>query len=535
MVRRKTRASRSAGAWAWALLLCSSAAYFFLANDADNDLWGHVFFGRHILAAGGAPHTDPYAYTTAGATWVDHEWLTQAGMAVLFDRLGNPGLLLFKFLAGVATFALVLHGVRQRTPVAWQWGGIGLLVAAVLARGFACRPQIVTYVAVAALLVLLRQAGSRHRAWLWAVPPLFALWANAHGGFVLGLVVLGMATAAATWQRRPEARQLGLVLGLAVAATAVNPYGPGLLVYVAKELRMPHPITEWQAPALTEVEHGAFFALLGLFVVTLPFQRLASRPREHGTRTTAHGRGPTDSGIQSVLRAPGSVFPSIFGRAFDWEVLLAIGVAAMALQHQRHTPLLAICAAAPLATQLRRASVWARHHGVTGLGIGATRALGGAVVALAVLQLGLTAARLRRDGLNIVYDPADYPVRAVAAMRAAGMTANLAVPLEWGEYVLYFLSPRVKVSLDGRFATLFPESVIAENFDFFAGAAGWQRLLDAYPTDAVLLPADASCPIDTLPGWRRILTDGTASVYVRGPAPAPLQSPAAPATSGIFP
>jgi len=470
-----------AGAGAWAFLLASSAAYFFLTNDADNDLWGHVLFGRHVLAAGGAPHTDPYAYTTAGAAWVDHEWVAQAAMAVVFDRLGNPGLLLCKFLGGLATFGLVMHGVVRRTPVAWQWGGIGLLVAAVLARGFACRPQIVTYVAVAALLGLLRHTRGRPSPWLWAVPPLFGLWANTHGGFVLGLVVLGLAAAAATWQRRPEARRLWIVLGLAVAATAVNPYGPGLLVYIAEELQMPHPITEWQAPALGEGEHGAFFALLGLFVGTLPFQRRR--------------------------------------RLLDWEVALALGVAVMALQHQRHTPLLALCAAAPLATQVRRASVWARRHGVQGLGAGAMRLVGAAVVALALLQLGFTIARLHRDGLNIVFDPADYPVTAVAALREAGVTANLAVPLEWGEYVLYFLQPRVKVSLDGRFATLFPEPVITDNFDFFAGDARWRRLLDDYPTDA----------------WTRIWTDPIASVYVRDGGAAALPAPAAPATTGIFP
>lgn len=479
------------------LLLIGSAAYFFLANDADNDLWGHVLFGRHVLALGHPPHTDPYAYTTAGARWIDHEWLAQAGMAAMFDAFGNPGLLLLKFLGGAATFALVMHGVRRNTLVPWQWGGIGLLAAAVLARGFACRPQIVTYVASAALLVLLRRPHGQASRWLWGVPPLFALWANAHGGFVLGLAIIGLAASAATWHRRPEARRLWAILGLSAAATAINPYGPGLLVYIAEELQMPHPITEWQAPAIGEVEHGAFFALLGLFVLTLPFQQRQRR--------------------------------------LDWEVALSLGVALMALQHQRHTPLLAICATAPLATQVRRATAWARRHGVAGLSPGAARLVEAAVAALALVQLGLTAGRLGRDGLNIVFDPTEYPVMAVAAMRDVHFAGNLAVPLEWGEYVLFFLEPRAKVSLDGRFATLFPEAVITANFDFFGGAAGWQRLLDAYPTDAALVPVGSPCPIATLPEWQRVWADSTASVYVRTGAPAALPPIATPATTGIFP
>jgi len=53
--------------------------------------------------------------------------------------------------------------------------------------------------------------------------------------------------------------------------------------------------------------------------------------------------------------------------------------------------------------------------------------------------------------------------------RRVGASLNLAVPLDWGEYVLWFLAPQVKVSLDGRFATVFPEQVVADNFDFFTG------------------------------------------------------------------
>lgn len=490
-----TPRGRSA-AYPWTLLLLSSAVYFFLANDADNDLWGHVLFGRHILAQGHAPYTDPYAFTTTAARWVDHEWLAQAVMAAVFDNCGNPGLLLLKFLAGAATFGLVIRDVRRNTRAPWQWGGIGLLGAAVLARGFACRPQVVTYLLTAVLLCGLRRTRGQPSPWLWGLPPLFALWANLHGGFVLGLGIVGLASAAATWHRRPEARRLWAAFGLSLIATAINPYGPGLLVYITEELRMPHPITEWQAPVLGAAEHGAFFALLGLFLATLPFQRRQQR--------------------------------------FDWEVVLALGVAIMALQHQRHTPLLAICAAAPLATQIRRGSAWMRRR-FAALSPGAARVVDGAVVALALGQLSLTAARAGRDGLNIVFDPSDYPVLAVAAMRDAGIRANLAVPLEWGEYVLYFLEPHVKVSLDGRFATLFPQAVIADNFDFFAGAGNWQRLLDAYPTDAALVPAGSACPIATLPGWQRVWKDPTASLYMRAAGATTLPSPTPPTPTGVFP
>ena len=89
------------------------------------------------------------------------------------------------------------------------------------------------------------------------------------------------------------------------------------------------------------------------------------------------------------------------------------------------------------------------------------------------------------------------------------------MPLDWGAYVLWHLSPGIKVSLDGRFATVFPERVVEDNFAFFNGAAGWRRLLDQYPTEAALVPANSPCPIGTLPGWALVVDSRVARLYVR--------------------
>ncbi len=103
---------------------------------------------------------------------------------------------------------------------------------------------------------------------------------------------------------------------------------------------------------------------------------------------------------------------------------------------------------------------------------------------------------------------------AVHALADAAQPLHLALPLEWGEYALWFLAPRVKVSIDGRFATVYPESVVQDNFDFFTGAPGWRRLLEQYRTDAVLLPTDWPNPIRHLADWQRVYGDDVAEVWV---------------------
>jgi hypothetical protein len=494
-----TRRAHADQAGLWAFLLASSVAYFFSINDADNDLWGHVLFGRTILAHDAIARVDAYSYTAAGHAWMNHEWLSQVVLGAVYQWAGSPGLLLLKFAVATLTFLLLFSMIRRRSRTPFVWGGVGLVTIAVLARGFAIRPQIFTYCGAALTLWLIDRYRHGHRRALWCFPLLFVAWVNMHGGFILGLGILGFFACAELLRGTREAWPPWLALVGSAALTAMNPNGPKLLLYIWTELSRTHPITEWQHAAPTDVAQFVFFAMFAALLLTLPLRR---HWREDG-----------------------------------WEALLALGVGVLALRHQRHTPVFALCAAAPLASQLESATYWFASRSSFALSQGARRIVGFGIAALAVLQLALTGARLWRDRLQVVFEPQDYPVAAVRALHTAGASLNLAVPLDWGEYVLWFLAPQVKVSLDGRFATVFPEQVVADNFDFFTGAPGWRRLLEQYPTDAVLLPAGWSCPIRKEPGWQRVYADAVAEIYIRADRVGALALPAQSAGthSGFFP
>jgi len=460
----------------WTLLLTSSALYFLWNTEADNDLWGHLLFGRAMLAAGAVPRVDTYAYTTAGQLWVNHEWLSQVLMAAVYGWAGPAGLLLSKFAVALTTFLLVLSGTRRRTASIHTQAVVGLLALTVLARGCSIRPQVVTYCCTALILLLLKAYRSGRQRVLWLMPGIFLLWANMHGGFVLGLGILGLFAFTDLGCRVERSLQPLLVLGVSAVATLLNPYGWRLFLFVGNELTRPHPITEWQ-PATFEAAHFSFLVMLGVFVATAAFIRDWRRD--------------------------------------GWQTVLALAVGYLALRHQRHTPLFAVCGAAPLAAQLDAARKWFQQRSAFSFSPFSHRLLGGGMVALAVAQVLLTGLRWYNLGTQITFDPREYPTLAVRVLQQAGVRGNLAVPLDWGEYVLWFLAPQVKVSLDGRFATVFPERVVEANFNLFRGAPGWQRLLDDYPTQAVLAPTGAPCPVGTLPDWRLAYRDDRAQLFVR--------------------
>ena len=107
--------------------------------------------------------------------------------------------------------------------------------------------------------------GERRLRWaMIAIPILFGLWANLHGGFPLGIVVLG-AYALEALVRRDGALRLLAVTAAAAAATFANPYGLELWARAVRELREPAlrtGILEWAAPfgSLADVFSGVFSA-----------------------------------------------------------------------------------------------------------------------------------------------------------------------------------------------------------------------------------------------------------------------------------
>ncbi len=472
---------------AWMLLIASSALYFLADNEADNDLWIHVWSGQLILAAHAVPRADAFSYTATGLPWIDHEWLTEVGFAAVFDGLGAAGLWVCKVAVALLTAGLVWRAVARRSHSPWVRGPIMVLVLAALARGYAIRPQIVSYLGIAALLDRLDALDyGAHRppgTWLLVIATAVAsaAWANAHAGFAAGIAIVALFAAVPRWpesHRSPASVRL-MMLAAALLGACLTPYGLSLFSYVLVELRAAHPLTEWQPVRFDDPAHLPFLLLTLLLFVTLPFARML--------------------------------------RGRPWRLVLVAGAAIIAARQQRQIPLFALVAAAPLAEQADAALGWLRSRSASRLSSAAAGIVAVGLCALAFAQLGLLSARVWRARGGIYYAASEYPVGALAYASQHRLRGNLAVPLDWGGYALWHLAPGVKVSIDGRFATLYPARVVEDNFAFFRGDGGVDssRLLDAYDTDLALVPHGVATPVDVRPEWRLLYRDAVAALFAR--------------------
>ncbi len=123
---------------------------------------------------------------------------------------------------------------------------------------------------------------------------------------------------------------------------------------------------------------------------------------------------------------------------------------------------------------------------------------------------------------RIPIDPehAAFPARAVAAIRTSGVRGNMAVYFNWGEYAIWHLGPRVKVSYDGRRETIYSDALRQLNANWAVGTGAWDALLDRYPTDLALV--DKRLPAYNLmrlkSGWKLVYEDSLAALFARDKA-----------------
>lgn len=110
---------------------------------------------------------------------------------------------------------------------------------------------------------------------------------------------------------------------------------------------------------------------------------------------------------------------------------------------------------------------------------------------------------------------------AVAVLRAAGVSGDVAVEFDWGECVLWHLGPSVRVSVHGRRETVYSEDPYVKNLSFVFGAGEWDALLRDYPTDLALIASQRPTRnlLELDPEWVIAYVDSVSAIAVRNESP----------------
>jgi hypothetical protein len=261
---------------------------WFTGEIADTDIWLHLMTGRHTLEHRALTVPDPFSFTSSVDSPqypgeaktryfnLTHEWLAQVTMHLIYAAAGFPGLVLVRALLLIAFCGLVGLMVWWRTSGFYRSLGAAIAAGAVAINFQQSRPFLITFLFLAVVMAVMER-----RRWMWSLPVLFVIWANCHGGYFMGWVMIGAYCLEALIRRVPwrEQRQLWFVAGACFVASAINPNGLRVIEIMLKyrESGIQSRNIEWQYPAFWLPPYGYGFVLIGSLLMLL-IARRRTRP-----------------------------------------------------------------------------------------------------------------------------------------------------------------------------------------------------------------------------------------------------------------
>ena len=473
----------------------------FSDNTTDNDLWGHVLYGQRMLHLHGLEKTEVLSWTAAGQPWINHEVLAEVTMGLVHRLGGGGGLWAMMIIFAAVTLGLAWHAGagtdRNRRLVA-----IALLALSTnfIAIGYSVRPQLFTYFFLVLLLLMLRRLfAGRFLFWAFAPPLLLVLWANTHGGYLAGWLVVMVAMTAEGFGayfpallRRARCEPFaGNPLALAnvalgsTLALAVNPWSWKLVLWTIETIRLPRPnIYEWQPMPFTAASSPFFFVLL----LGVTAWVLSRQPRRL------------------------------------WEMLVWLMLGVMTLQHQRHAPLFGLASLVLLPVHLQDLLTRIAHQ-TASLRAAAGRPAMAITGAIALLLAGAWCLHITRTiphqyPFRMEVPRSLFPVSAVEYMKVHRLTGDTITFFDWGQQMLWEL-PDNRVSFDGRLDTIYSRKVMDAHWRLYAGEDPGPDLPLDKARFALLPTSSRGVQVLYDRGWSILYHDPVAVVLARKPQWAP--------------
>jgi hypothetical protein len=451
----------------------------------DPDTQWQITVGQWILDHHAVPHTDIYSFTMGGAPWISTQWLAQVLYAKVYAWFGWTGPVVLAAAASSATFALLarylVRGLSESAALAF------VVVALVLtAPHLLARPHVLALPIMVAWIGELIAAADRRTAPSFWLLPLMALWANVHGGFVFGVVMIAPIALDAVINvnasdRMKLAVRWAVFAALALGAGCCTPYGWESLLAARKILALGSAlplITEWRPADFTTLRP---FEICLLGAIGLALYRGITLP--------------------------------------PMRIVILLGLVHMALAQGRAAEILALLSplvlATPLAPQIDGAEI----------SLPSLRAVRGVTIACCVVLLAagtLTFAAVHRFAPNT----ANSPVLAVTELKKL----NLERVFNDYDFGGYLIASGVAPFIDGR-TELYGEKFFVDhhNASELIEPGGLFRLLDGYQIQATLMrtQSPATKLLDHMDGWEKIYSDEVATIHLRKAGALQTASPSA--------
>jgi len=481
----------------------------------SSDVWHHVKSGWFVVQNCGPATVDVFSCTAQGKPWIQYEWLAQLGIYGIYQAGGAAGLVLFQAAAAALLALLLMAAIRVQPRAGWTAAAFAtaLALCAVSPRFFS-RPETFTWIFFAGWLFAVEKVRSGRGAYFLLPAILMAPWVNTHGAWPAGLAWLGLICAgetallyfsAASRVRKAAVLRLWAALGLAAAATLVNPYGFHIWEVPLKLTSSPEMhavIGEWQRPDWAhwlDIRHvGAWVFLLAILaaprrirlsdaLVVLAFGLLACSAKRHMALA-----------MIAVAPVAAGQFSAVWEKWREWEIWEKWEEWERRRNRGALSPLFPFLPSLPFLPFFQPAAV--------------------ALVSGALVIAALGGFSLKRAGIGVVHSM--FPEGAARFLADHKLDGNLFNSYEDGNYLLFARYPQNRVFIDGRVDVYGPAML-----HVYAAVAhaepGWQKVLAGYSVEICVLPTHSAtesrllAALQSSPEWALVDWDDLSAIYVK--------------------
>lgn len=459
----------------------------------DGDTGWHTRTGDWILQNKSFVRGDMFSFTKPGEPWFAWEWLTDVLFSYLHSALGMKGILLFGIGMGTLYCGLIFRHMA--------WRGVSVFVALPLALmsfgastvHLLARPHLWTMVSVAASMWLIQRDLRKQTRWIWVLLPVTTVWTSLHGGWLALVAILGLVAAGTALETLFGKASWKVVLRYALlsmgclAASVVNPYGWKLHAHMVEYLSadwIKDMVSEFTSPTFRSENMAQFEVIL----------------------------------LGSVVAAG----LSLRRRQFVGPLLILFW-AHSSLTSGRHIPLFIAVSVPFLADEIQRAwNLWtdgAKRNStpaiLQALAAEAQGGLGRMSVWPVILFLGVASPALSLPWPKD-FPTERFPVEMVARHQELLAKSRVYTEDQWADYLIYRLSPAVRVFFDGR-SDFYGEKITREYLDLMTANYRWRELLAKHRFDVVMVrPGLAlAAVLKESPEWRVVDDDTKSILFIR--------------------
>jgi len=464
------------------------------------DLWDHLNYGHNILQTRTVSATEPLLQLCRGVSMVNIPWLAQTGMAALQNQFGLTALqFTYAALIAISLGIVAWRGVRQSHSAIGGILAAGIFFKVNLDQLLVIRPQLAGLVFYCVVVAWMLGRNKHSRASWTGLPLMFAIWANVHGSFSMGLMLMGFAGVGRFGDVLAISRSLRIALSdrelhrtilltqLCGAAVLLNPAGLAIYPEVLNVAGNPNieSMFEWDALTLRSAQgqSAAAAALLAFIAIKLSPRRMHC--------------GEMLAFVATGLLAAWSA------RMLNW-----------------WSPLAGIVTATHLLAAMRKTTPWLRNRKASpATGLWSVVNLGIVWILFALTPFGIQIVHGRVPEADRMVSR-ETPLTTVAFLDSMeNIPRGIAyVPAEWAGYVMN-RGPKSLQPMVNLHVHVIPEQVWNDYMRMINGPSDWNGLMDEYGINLAVVDQDRQRALvkrfKESTDWSAVYEDRQAAVFVR--------------------